>query len=66
MKNPNEKSCGSYLPGSFDINGAVEKDMKDDVALGPPLNILVNSIVELNKYEDLHNLRKKTNNKPKF
>jgi len=48
------------LPGSFDINGTIEKDMKDDVALGPPLNILVNSYVDLNKYENLHELRKKS------
>lgn len=34
--------------------------MKDEVALGPPLNILANASVDLNKYENLNDIRSKT------
>jgi hypothetical protein len=48
------------VPGSFDLNGAIDYDLKDDVALGPPLNILANASVDLNKFENLHDVRKKS------
>ena len=60
IKNPNVKSSGCYVPGSFDLNGAIDNDLKDEVALGPPMNILVNASIDLNKYENLHDVRKKS------
>ena len=48
MKNP-EKGSNNYLPGSFDLDGQIDQDLRDDVVLGPPLNILIDSKDELDK-----------------
>ena len=52
MKNPEEKSCSKYFPGSFgpeSFGGCIDNDLIDDVSLGPPLNVLVDARHELSK-----------------
>ena len=60
VKNPEIKSSSCYVPGHFDFDNIVDKDLKDDVALGPCLNILSNASMDLNKYENLHDVRQKS------
>lgn len=36
-------SCSNYVPGSFAPDGTIDSQLNDDVALGPMLNILVNT-----------------------
>lgn len=57
VRNPEIKSSSCYVPGHFDFDNIVDKDLKDDVALGPCLNILANASMDLNKYENLHDIR---------
>lgn len=42
MKNP-QKGSNNYFPGSFGLNCKIDLELKDEVALGPPINILINS-----------------------
>jgi hypothetical protein len=35
----------------------IDSELKEEVALGPCLNILSNASMELNKYENLHDVR---------
>ena len=52
MKDPEAKSCSSYFPGSFgpeSFGGCIDKELTNDVSLGPPLNILVDARHELSK-----------------
>ena len=37
-----EKGSNNYLPGSFEFNRSIDEDLKDEICLGPPLNILIN------------------------
>ena len=48
MKNPH-KGSNNYFPGSFGLNCKIDEELKDEVALGPPINILVNSDTALTK-----------------
>ena len=48
MKNP-EVGSNNYFPGSFDLNCSIDSALKDDAALGPPVNILLHRKTELNK-----------------
>ena len=52
MRNP-EKGSNNYFPGSFGLNCKIDSELKDDVALGPPINILINCEIALNKSCDL-------------
>jgi hypothetical protein len=57
IRNPYEKSSGSFVPGSFAKDETIDKDMVSGVALGPMLNILVNTDNILEKDSILHNQR---------
>ena len=48
LKNPEKKGSNNYFPGSFDHGQSIDADLRDDVALGPPLNILVHGMEDLN------------------
>ena len=48
-----EKGSNNYYPSSFDLGEAIDQDLKDEVALGPPLNILLNNKLELDKNSNL-------------
>lgn len=52
MKNP-EKGSNNYYPGSFGLNCKIDSELKDDVALGPPINILLNNEAHLDRMSDL-------------
>ena len=52
MRNP-EKGSNNYYPGSFGLNCLIDSELKDEVALGPPINILLNSDIVLNRMSDL-------------
>ena len=52
MRNP-EKGSNNYYPGSFGLNCKIDSELKDEVALGPPINLLLNSDIVLNKMSDL-------------
>lgn len=56
LKNP-EKGSNNYFPGSFGFNCSIDSELKDDVALGPPLNILLNQEDDLNKLSHLQQQR---------
>ena len=56
MKNP-EKGSNNYFPGSFGPHCKIEQELKDEVALGPPINILLNSDTMLRKDSDLQHQR---------
>lgn len=52
MKNPNSKSSTNYYPGCFaprELGGVIDNEMASDVALGPALNILVDTRHDLNR-----------------
>lgn len=55
IRNPYEKSSGSYVPGSFVKDSSIDIDMVSNVALGPMLNILVNKENPLDKDSVLQN-----------
>ena len=62
MKNPEEKSSARYYPGCFaskEHGGIIDDDLIASVALGPTVNILVNSKADLEKDEFLLNQREK-------
>ena len=52
MRNP-EKGSNNYYPGSFGLNCLIDSELKDEVALGPPINLLLNSDIVLNRMSDL-------------
>ena len=56
LRNP-EKGSNNYFPGSFGFNCSIDSELKDDVALGPPLNILLNQEDDLNKLSHLQQQR---------
>jgi len=56
-----EKGSNNYYPSSFDLGESIDQDLKDDVALGPPLNILVNAKIELDKNSNLQEQRQSDN-----
>jgi len=39
LKDENERSSGSYLPGSFEQGGTIDSNLEEDVVLGSVLNI---------------------------
>jgi len=43
-ENSNEKSCGSFLPGSFEENGIIDQELKEEVFLGP--TYLINTVLD--------------------
>jgi hypothetical protein len=54
LKNPDQKGCSNYYPGSFAPlyqggSGVIDAELKDDVALGPVSNIMVNPGTKLDK-----------------
>lgn len=53
MQNPDKKGSNNYYPCSFDRGSTIDADLKDDVALGPPLNILVHGMEELHQNGNL-------------
>jgi hypothetical protein len=57
IRDPYAKSCGSYVPGSFEENCSIDKDMVAGLALGPSLNILVNYDMPLDKESLLQDQR---------
>ena len=59
MRSPETKSSSCYFPGHFDFDNNVDKDFKDDIVLGPCLNILDYASMDLKKYKNLHDVRKK-------
>ena len=48
IRNP-EFGSNNYYPGSFDLNCSMDAALKDEAALGPPLNILLHKKSELNR-----------------
>ena len=56
MKNP-EKGSNNYFPGSFGLHCKIENELRDEVAMGPPINILLNSDTPLRKDSDLQQQR---------
>ena len=63
FSDPDSKSSANYFPGSFAPedqggSGMIDEELKDDVALGPVMNILVNVHVKLNKERLLCNMPK--------
>ena len=56
MKNP-EIGSNNYYPGSFDLHGSIDSALKENAALGPPLNILLHKGIELNKKSKLQQQR---------
>lgn len=49
LRDPFEQSSGAYVPGSFAKDCRIDKEMVDNVALGPELNILVNKDWDIEK-----------------
>ena len=56
LKDP-KKGSNNYYPSSFDLGQSIDQDLKEEVAMGPPLNILVNGEEELDKHSSLHCIR---------
>ena len=53
LRDPNSKGSNNYYPCSFDQGASIDEDMRDDVALGPPLNILVHGLDDLSQNSNL-------------
>lgn len=56
---PEKKSSASYMPGSFAYGCAIDKNLKENVALGPELNVLAYGRLDYSSHAVLDDMTKR-------